>query len=180
MALNWGRHSRVTESTIYDGTNASDIIAYLTSFGYVPTLNPDTTISVLGSSILTLSVTDHLIRDPCLPASPPQKVDDAFFTVCWSDAFNAADQTDVIALGLASVPTLLGGAAANVDVTIRPNYADTNYQATAALSGTVSLLAALSIISVTILNATTVRVRVQNTGLLSLGGASVVVSAIHN
>lgn len=87
----------------------------------------------------------------------------------------------VISMGIAAVPTLLGSAQTNVSVTIRPTLpAVTGYSVAAVIVGGVNLLAALSVISTTIINASTVQVTVRNTGLLSLGGATVLVAAVDD
>lgn len=180
VALTWVRRTRVAEAALYDGTNAADIMAYLTPFpGINPVLSGTTITGIPGAAGPSgMSVGDSLVR--YVDRGPVMARTAARMVQFYGDDFDADDETDVIALGIAGVPTLLGGVAVNIDVTIRPAYSDTSYQATAALSGTVSLLAALSIISVTIISGSVVRVRVQNTGLLSLSGAQVVVTTIHN
>lgn len=92
----------------------------------------------------------------------------------------AQGDLDTISLGIAAVPTLLGSTQTTVQVTIKPAFADTNYQATAVVTGAVNLLASLSVLSVSVINTSRVDVVVRNTGLLSLSGASVLVSCIHN
>lgn len=80
-------------------------------------------------------------------------------------------------IGIGTVPSLLGGASTNIDVTLSEAFPSTSYTATAALTGGVSLLAALSITNTVIQSASVVRVTVQNTGLLTLNGARVFVVA---
>lgn len=78
--------------------------------------------------------------------------------------------------GVGAVPTLLLGTSANVDVQLNPAMPDTSFTARAFKFAAVSLVD-LAINSVTIIDADTVRVAVQNTGLVTLSGASVMVTA---
>lgn len=82
----------------------------------------------------------------------------------------------VRAVGVAAVPTLLLGGSTNVDVQLSPAMADTSFTARAYKFAAVSLVD-LAINSVTIIDNDTVRVNVSNTGLVTLSGASVLVTA---
>lgn len=84
----------------------------------------------------------------------------------------------VLSAGYASVPSLLAGASTTVQVTLRLAMADTSYQEIPALTGTAQLLGALSITGSTIVSKTRVDVTVQNTGLLTLAGSTVLVIAL--
>lgn len=96
-------------------------------------------------------------------------------------ALEAAVATIRISMGAASVPSLIAAASATVQVTLKQAMADTSYTAAAAISaGGISLLAGLSIQSVTVVNTSRVDVVVKNTGLVTLVGAQVVVTAVHN
>lgn len=86
----------------------------------------------------------------------------------------------MISAGTASVPSLGVNASTNVVVTLKLPMADTNYQAVPVLTGTTQLLGSLSITASTILTASTVQVTVQNTGLLTLAGATALVVALSN
>lgn len=178
MSLTWVPYAHMSEAVAYDGTNGADIVAYLATVGMTAALLGSGSIACSGGTLGTLPVNSFLIRD--------FETQDLHWAIWSPVAFHRMFQTvhtgeaDLIALGIATVPSLLGGAAVNIDVTIRPTYSDTSYQATAAVSGAVSLLAALSVTLVTIISGSVVRVRVQNTGLLTLAGGQVVVSAIHN
>ncbi|MGW3153994.1 hypothetical protein [Streptomyces sp. NPDC001089] len=86
----------------------------------------------------------------------------------------------VLSAGKGTVPTLLASATANVVVTLKPGFADTSYSPAAQVVGGVNLLSALSIQSTTVTTKDTVTVVVKNTGLVSLGGATVLVTAIHD
>lgn len=82
--------------------------------------------------------------------------------------------------GTGAVPSLIANQQTTVQVTLRAAMADTDYEAVAVLIGGVSLLAALSIVSTTVVSATRVDVVVRNTGLITLAGATVLVQALKN
>jgi hypothetical protein len=80
-----------------------------------------------------------------------------------------------IALGVASVPSLLGNTQVTVPVTIKPTLASTSYTPVAVLLGS---SATLSVVSTTAVSESQVDVVVQNTGLLTIAGGSVLVAAV--
>lgn len=82
----------------------------------------------------------------------------------------------VRSVGIAAVPTLLLGASTTVAVQLSPAMPDSSYTARAFKFAGVSL-SDLNITSVTVVDADTVNVGVQNVGLLTLTGASVLVTA---
>lgn len=83
-----------------------------------------------------------------------------------------------LATGYALTPSITGsGGTANVAVDLDTAMADTSYEATAVLAGTSALLTDLAITAVSITDANTVTVTVQNNGLLALAGATVIVAA---
>jgi len=128
---------------------------------------------VISSVIGTFNPTDWFVRDYTFGTF---LVTDSRF----QEFLAPQSGTSMIALGIATVPTLLGNSQTTVQVTITPTFADTDYQASAVLTGAVSLLASLSVLSTTVFSASRVDVVVRNTGLLSLSGASCLVAAIHN
>lgn len=83
-----------------------------------------------------------------------------------------------VSAGSAPVPTLGASASTTVGVTIAPAQAGTTYSAAAHLVGSSTLLADLEILSTTVVDSDTVNVVVRNNALLSLGGATAVVTAI--
>ena len=89
-------------------------------------------------------------------------------------AQDIADMTQG-AFGIASVPSLLATQSAVVAVTIKPTLTATPTNAVAILSGSVSLLAALSVTNISAVSGSLVNVTVQNTGLLTISGGSVFV-----
>lgn len=83
-----------------------------------------------------------------------------------------------LSMGYALTPNILGsGGTANVAVDLDSAMSGTGYQASAVLAGTSTLLASLVITAVTITDADTVTITVQNNGLVALAGATVIVTA---
>lgn len=83
----------------------------------------------------------------------------------------------VQAMGVAPVPLLLASGTANINVTLQPAMADDTYNAYAHKFAGVSLTD-LDITSVTVVDEDTVTVGVENVGLVTLTGASVLVHAV--
>lgn len=85
-----------------------------------------------------------------------------------------------LAVGYAVTPSLIVGASATVAVPMVPALPDAGYNVAVALAGSAQLLGALAILSATVAGSAQVDVVVQNNGLLTLGGATVLVTALHN
>ncbi len=86
-----------------------------------------------------------------------------------------------LAVGYAVTPNLTAGASTTVEVPMVPSLPDSGYNVGVALAGSTQLLGALAILSATVAGSAQVDVVVQNTdGLLTLGGATVLVTALHN
>jgi hypothetical protein len=93
----------------------------------------------------------------------------------------AAIPQPALAVGYEITPNLLAGASATVQVPMVPGLPDAGYNVAVALAGSSQLLGSLQIIGHTVVSASAVNVSVQNTnGLLTLGGATVLVTALHN
>lgn len=85
----------------------------------------------------------------------------------------------VTAIGVAAVPSLGAGVtSAPFAVTLRPGMPSAAYTPYAVLVGSVTLLGGLSLISATVVDASTVNVVVKNTALVTLAGGSVLVFAL--
>lgn len=82
-----------------------------------------------------------------------------------------------LAAGYALTPNILASASANVAVDLDTTMSGTGYEASAVLAGASSLLGSLAITAVSITDANTVTVTVQNNGILALAGATVIVTA---
>lgn len=85
-----------------------------------------------------------------------------------------------LAMGYEVTPSLGVGASATVSVPMVPALPDSGYNVAVALAGSAQLLGALAILSATVAGSAQVDVVVQNNGLLTLGGATVLVTALHN
>lgn len=90
-----------------------------------------------------------------------------------------ADLGDIamLSVGAAAVPLLLASASVTVPVTLYPALPDTSYTPHSHLFGGINL-GPLEILSSTVISTTVVDVVVRNNGLLSLTGATLLVSAI--
>lgn len=84
----------------------------------------------------------------------------------------------VAAAGARTFAAIIASQSANIDVPLIPAMPDTNFTAEALVFGGVNIVD-LNITAVTVIDADTVRVTVQNVGLVSLGG-SVLVTATPN
>jgi hypothetical protein len=166
----------------YDGTNSADIVA-LDDFDFNNSSEssgvwsfqspPDATSYTINTGdwilyaqnqvMLKNSNSEFLLQYTCN-------------TVCNDvSVFSTGEQ--VRAIGVAPVPSLVLSGTANVDVTLHPAMPDTNYTAYAATFAGISLTD-LQINSVTVVDEDTVTVAVENTGLITLAGASLIVHAV--
>jgi hypothetical protein len=172
----------------YDGTNSADIIA-LDVFDFnnsseaagVWTFQspPESTVFVVHTGEWILFAQNQVLS----------RVSDADFNNNYSCNVLCSDVEPLVsaveslaagvvrAMGVAAVPSLILNATANVDVTLQPAMADSGYDAYASLFAGVSL-SNLQINSVTVVDQNTVTVAVQNVGLVTLAGASVMVHAV--
>lgn len=105
----------------------------------------------------------------------PTVFTDAQYEDRYRDLPQAAGLT--LAAGYALTPTILASASANVAVNLDTAMSGTSYEVTAVLAGAASLLGSLAITAVAITDADTVTVTVQNNGIVSLAGATVIVCA---
>lgn len=86
-----------------------------------------------------------------------------------------------LAVGYETTPDLTAGASATVQVPMVPALPDSGYNVAVALAGPSQLLGSLQILSHTVISANAVNVAVQNNnGSLTLGGATILVTALHN
>lgn len=165
------------EAIQYDGSNDAEVIAAAEAFFTLV----NTGVNFVSGAVVANEVvitTDQYVMTAIAVGS--WLIRDRTEVYTTTDAYQNInyDVTPVVALGIAAVPTLAGSAQATVHVTINPPMPNDNYNAAAVLSGGVGLLSKLSIVSVTVVNESTVDVVVDNTGLLQLSGASVIVNAV--
>lgn len=175
----------------YDGTNSAELLDYLqnnisTGDGpwYIDSESDGTVVfawdndevqwilinaNVGGGLLVTAQATVYGIQAPW---------DNLYIPLSSLAITGTAAPDPLIALGVSTVPSLLGSASTTVQVTISPARSDTDYAVASALLGTASLLASLVITNTVIVSGSRVDVTVQNTGLLTLAGASVLVAAV--
>lgn len=91
------------------------------------------------------------------------------------DVLEAAPDAELVSAGIRETPTLLLGQSANIAVDIIPAMPDSSYTASAQLFASASALGSLSITGVSVTDADTVTVTVQNSGLVNLSGVHVLV-----
>lgn len=169
----------------YDGTNSGDIVA-LDAFDFNNSSESAGTWSFQSPPDAT-SYTIHT-SDWILYAQNQvfQKVSNSEFVTNYRCNVLCPDvetleslvlAPKVQAIGVAPVPTLVLNATANIDVTLQPAMADDTYNAYAHKFAGVAL-ANLNITSVTVVDEDTVTVGVQNTGVVTLSGATILVHAV--
>lgn len=164
----------------YTGSNSADIAALITNTVTVSEVGGVWTVeSPSGSSTWTVNTNDWVCysQNMIVQVCSPTVLD--FFWDCnasCTDVSGFATGVSVKSVGVAPVPTLLLGGSATVAVQLSPAMPDASYTARAYKFAGVSITD-LNITSVTVVDADTVNVGVQNTGLLTLTGASVLVTA---
>lgn len=165
----------------YNTANSSDIIAFLETYGedwyIVSEAAGVLTVNIVGDprSNLVINNTEWLVFIGPLNGQNPFG-NDAITNTEFNDGYFKVEMSG----GWGAVPSLLLGQSTTVDVTLKLPFFDTNYAAIAFISGGLALLGALQITSVTVIDEDTVRVGIQNTGLVTLSGANVGVLAFHN
>jgi hypothetical protein len=164
----------------YDGTNSSDIAALFALNNSSESGGTWNFQSPPDSSSFTIHTGDWILfaQNQAFSKTLENEFDTLYScnTLC-DDVGVFATGQQVRSIGVAPVPSLVLSGTANVDVTLYPAMPDTSYAAHAATFAGVSL-ANLQINSVTVVDEDTVRVAVQNTGLLTLAGASLIVHAV--
>lgn len=179
---------------VFDGTNVQDLLDFVHMAGY-PNAYISASANYPGASA-TLTMYNDLISEGGTPYN--FAVGDAWNLP--SNSFYAASvltntaygvdldafvlariPAATLAVGYATTPNLGAGASATVQVPMVPSLPDAGYNVGVALSGSAQLLGALGILGYDVVDADTVEVRIQNTdGLLTLGGATILVTALHN
>lgn len=165
----------------YNTANSSEIVTFLETYG------EDWYVVSEAAGILTLNIVGDPIPNMVVnntewivllgPLNGQNPFDVSAITVAeFNDAYFKVEMSG----GWGSVPSLLLSQSTTVDVTLKLPFFDTNYSAIAFISGGLSLIGNLQITSITVIDEDTVRVGIQNTGLVTLSGANVGVLAFHN
>lgn len=166
----------------YDGTNSSEVLALCelktnvtdwaiaSESGGVLVLSFDQS----GPDSITVNTGDHVVFISHLlqvAVWPPAVYDDYF----GQELPPSPDLT--LSTGYALTPTIIASGSQVVAVQISPVQPSSAYQARAVLAGASNLLTNLNITSVAVADSDTVNVTVANSGLLSLAGATIIVTA---
>jgi hypothetical protein len=182
---------------IFDGTNADDMLAgmlapypasYISASANYPgasaTLQIRTDTSENGGFANNFSVGDSWQLNGNYGQVPYYSLADINYAVplsAFCDTRVALAITNpTLAVGYAVTPSLIIGASATVAVPMVPSLPDAGYNVAVALAGSSQLLGALAILGHSVVDADTVNVVIQNNGLLTLAGATVLVTALHN
>lgn len=190
----------LTRAVQYDGTNSADVDAAITDFTIVSEGGGNLTFESNGgqhvcptnghivynqSGIVIEAVSAGVYASNyCVVPAAAQLGELAGDVAALSDSVTALEGSlDAIPAGVAAAgartfAAIIASQSANVDVPIVPAMPDSNYTAAAVVFGGVNIVD-LHINSITVIDADTVRVQVQNVGLISLG-ASVLVTATPN
>lgn len=171
------------EAFFYDGGNGVELVGQLNSY------KPDSWELVsedAGTAVVRhefLQTTFELVSGYAAVVPQGDTDETGFYSPeVFAEWFVAADSVilgpPVLAQGIASVPALNGGASTTVNVPVTPELPDTSYTAAAVLLGGTALLASLTVTATSKISGAQVDVTVQNTGLLPLSGASVLVAAV--
>lgn len=171
----------------FSGANSTEVLGMMNTYTNIYSITSTSPTSlVIDSSMFGISVTmantDWVVMNTAIPFGTFTNTDyNAMITSkdkIVADAVAAAVANPVQALGVATVPSLVANAQSTVQVTIKPTLATTSYSVASAISGGITLLSALSILSTTIVSGSRVDVVVKNTGLVTLSGALVTVVAV--
>jgi len=183
-----------TEALCYTGSNSSEILTYV---GSTPNyVTQGTTVSILSESggvlvlrhsmfngayneDVTVNTDDWVVRNANGSAAASVVLGADFAAGMWARKEGFGAMTD--ALGVGYFAALLAGASVNVDVTLSPTFADTNYTVAGPLVLTsLTVASVVTVQSVTKLSGTVCRVNVKNNGLVSIGGVVIVGATRQN
>lgn len=186
----------VQKHRVFDGTNIPDMLDRLlplwsegyisasanypgasATFSFTTDPNPNN-----APQTFNYAVGDSVLINVGGPYTAAVLADDTFVVPLESFILDhsPAVPSPTLAVGYAVTPSLGIGASATVSVPMVPALPDSGYNVGVALAGSAQLLGALAILSATVVDTDTVNVVVQNNGLLTLGGATVLVTALHN
>lgn len=165
----------LSQAIQYTGSNSADIDSQVPNVSIVSEINGVLTLDFNGNH-LTVNTTDWVIFDVngtnVLPDILFVNEKDCVPTCAELEAVALQVATAMRAIGISLVPALDPTDSAVVPVTLQPAMPDTAYTAFA------SSASDLAINSVTVVDTDTVNVLVQNVGLTTISGASVMVHAI--
>lgn len=166
------------DSIQYDGTNGSYIAGTWNTYITFVSDNGTTFVYQDGDDTnRNVSVGNWLTQQMGVGDSFPALETNSEYLARWVPVPEAQTFDLTLAAGYALTPTILASASANVAVDLDTTMSGTGYEASAVLAGAASLLGSLAITGVSITDNNTVTVTVQNNGVVSLAGATVIVAA---
>lgn len=188
-------YALIQRHRVFDGTNAPDMLAAMNLSGF-PDAYISASASYPGASATLQIMTDTNPNNGPYPVNftvgsswsfavggmiPEQYLTDNSFVVPLADFIRDHAPQPALAVGYEITPSLGPGASATVSVPMVPDLPDAGYNVAVALAGSTQLLGSLQILGHTVVSASAVNVSVQNNnGLLTLAGATVLVTALHN
>lgn len=176
-----------TRAVQYDGTNAAYIAGSIQGASVLSSNGSMCEIEIVG--FVTFTITVNLNDWVLVLAGVFQLVlTDSHYQACQAEVLSANEAEAAmvaaiaaieatVSLGVANVPALGASQEEDVVVVLATSMPDDTYSVAPVLSGSGNLLSALTIVSYAIEDETQVTVRVRNNGLISLGGAKVIVLA---
>lgn len=178
-------YSHVIQALMYDGANHTEMTtaasAYYTHSNFT---SPIAFVSAYPSSGNTITIVTDQYQFIMQPGQWLVQDKDVIYSTNNTphfEAFYRLPEGPTISVGYETTPNLSAGASATVNVPMVPALPDAGYAIAVSLAGSSQLLGALAILSSTVAGSAQVDVVVQNTdGLLTLGGATVLVTALHN
>lgn len=165
----------------YDGTNSGDISALFSLETLSENAGVWTFESPPDSSVFVTNTNDWIVYAQNMALFKFSPGDFDVFYRCNAECDDLSvfsTGVQIRAMGVAPVPLLLASGSTTVAVQLQPAMPDASYTAYASKFAGVSLTD-LNITSVSVVDEDTVNVGVQNVGLITLTGASVMVHAVN-
>jgi hypothetical protein len=179
---------------VFDGTNIPDLLDAIRT--YYPAAYVSASANYPGASATCTVMSDTEVNngpvpyhfsvgDSWLPSQGGQfsaaVLEDTSYAVPLVNFIRDNAPAPALAVGYEITPNLEAGASATVVVPMVPALPDAGYNVVVSLAGSGQLLGSLQIMGHTVVSASAVNVDILNTnGVLELGGATVLVTALHN
>lgn len=166
--------AQLSQAVQYTGSNSADIDAQVPNVSIVSESGGVLILDVNGNP-LTVNTSDWVIFNVSGIAALPNSL----YLVEWDCVVRCEEMASVVsAIGIALVPTLDPTDSVIVPVTLNPPMPTATYTAYASRFSSTST-SDLAINSVTVVDTDTVNVLVQNMGLTTISGASIMIHAVN-